>query len=283
VLVMLAETFLEPGAEAVFSQYGFAVYAIATQAVGATAREVAALPATASQPLGHDLDAMAAQVNAATRLVFIANPNNPTGTWLEEAQLREFLASVPGHVVVVIDEAYSEYAQPLGVPQTDGWLEEFPNLVVTRTFSKAYGLAGIRIGYSLSSPQIAGLLNRVRQPFNVNTLALTGALAALQDQQFIRASVASNSAGMRQLRDGLAALGLAVPASAGNFILLDLGRPAAPVFQALLQRGIIVRPVANYGLPNHLRITLGTAAQNQRCLAALAEVLDTEESTHADR
>lgn len=274
VLVLLAEAFLTPGVNAVFSQYAFAVYPIATQATGADAHIAPALSAKASQPLGHDLEAMRGLVNDQTRLVFIANPNNPTGTWLEDADLLGFLEALPDTALVVVDEAYHEYAAALGVPDATRWLSRFPNLVVTRTFSKAYGLAGIRAGYCLSSPRVADLLNRVRQPFNLNSLALAGASAALGDSDFIARSVRENAAGMALLSEGLQALGIAVPASAGNFLLVDLGRPSGPVFEGLLRRGVIVRPVANYGLPGHLRITVGTTQQVQRLLAALRDVLE---------
>ena len=274
-LVLLAQTFLAPGREAVFSQYAFAVYPIATQAAGAEARVVPALGPDSEQPLGHDLDAMAAAITPETRIVFIANPNNPTGTWVDEPTLKAFLDRVPPDVIVVVDEAYSEYARPLGAPDATEWLAAHDNLVVSRTFSKAYGLAGIRVGYMLSSPAIAELLNRIRQPFNVNQLAMVGAEAALGDVAFIERSVRENAAGRGQLEAGLATFGLSVPRSAGNFVLVDLGRDAAPVDEALLRAGVIVRPVANYGLPQHLRITVGTEAQNERLLEALGPALDT--------
>jgi histidinol-phosphate aminotransferase len=271
-LALLAESFLGAGREAVFSRYAFAVYPIITQATGATARVASARPASDEQALGHDLEAMLALVNRHTRLVFIANPNNPTGSWLMEPELRGFIEAVPGDTVVVVDEAYYEYGRPLGLPDASQWLHEYPNLVVSRTFSKAYGLAGVRVGYCLSSPAIAGLLGRLRQPFNVNSLALAGAEAALGDQGFIQRSVAANSAGLVQLTSGLQGLGYRPAASAGNFVLVDMGAPAAAINEGLLRRGVIVRPVANYGLPQHLRITIGTEAQNQRLLDALAEV-----------
>jgi len=273
VLVLLAETFLEPGREAVYSQYCFAVYPIATHATGATSRVVDALGVDADQPLGHDLDAMLAAIGPDTRMVFVANPNNPTGTWVKEPALRRFVEGVPGDVIVVVDEAYFEYAVERGAPDASAWVKTFPNLVVSRTFSKAYGLAGIRVGYCVSSPQVADLLNRLRQPFNVNSLALAGAEAALADTAFIERSVRENARGLAQLRKGLEPLGLHAPDSACNFLLLDLGRDAAAVNEALLRRGVIVRPVANYGLPRHLRVTVGTAPQNRRFLDALAEVL----------
>jgi histidinol-phosphate aminotransferase len=272
VLVLLAEAFLTPGLEAVFSQYCFAVYPIACQAAGARARVAAALPADSRQPLGHDLEAMRSLVGGNTRLVFIANPNNPTGTALEEGELREFIEAMPKDVLIVIDEAYHEYAAAAGLPDAARWLGRYPNLVVTRTFSKAYGLAGIRVGYGLSSPAVADLLNRVRQPFNVNSLALAGATAALDDTAFITASVSANAKGVRQLRDGLGQRGFHVVPSGANFVLADMRQGAGDIYEALLHKGIIVRPVGNYGLPNHLRITVGTAEQNAALLCALDEL-----------
>lgn len=267
VLDLVARAFLYPGVEAVFSQYAFAVYPISTQAVGATARVAPA------RNFGHDLAAMAALVNEQTRVVFIANPNNPTGTWLGASELRDFIAALPDWVLVVVDEAYVEYVQEPDYPDTSRWLGDFPNLIVTRTFSKAYGLAGLRVGYGLANPQVADLLNRVRQPFNVNSLALAAAEAALDDPEHLRRSVELNQAGLAQLEVGLRTLGVDYIPSVGNFITLDLGRPAAPVDQALLREGCIVRPLANYGMPNHLRVTVGLAAENQRFLSALGRVL----------
>jgi histidinol-phosphate aminotransferase len=274
VLVLLAEAFLTPGLEAVYSQYCFAVYPIAVQAVGAGARLAPAHGGSAAQPLGHDLQAMQALLGPTTRMVFIANPNNPTGTWLLESELRAFLQAVPENVLVVVDEAYHEYARDRGVPDATLWLDEFPNLVVTRTFSKAFGLAGIRVGYALSSPQVSDILNRIRPPFNVNSLALAGAAAALGDTDFIERSVASNREGVRDLSRSLQELGLRTNPSAANFVLVDLGQASEPAYRFLLGRGIIVRPVSNYGLPTHLRITVGTASQNRLVIAALAAFLE---------
>jgi histidinol-phosphate aminotransferase len=273
VLVLLAEAFLEPGDEAVYSQYCFAIYPLAVAAAGATARIGAARAATGPQPLGHDLDALAALVTARTKLVFLANPNNPTGTWLEEAPLQAFMAALPPQVLVVLDEAYSEYAREHAVPDGTRWLAQFPNLIVVRTFSKAYGLAGLRVGYALSDPEVADLLNRVRQPFNVNSLALSGASAALGDRAHVERTVTTNRAGLLQLRAGLGALGLRVPPSAANFVLAELATEARALFAALQREGVIVRPVGNYGLPNHLRISTGTEAQNARLLAACRRLL----------
>ena len=273
VLVFLAQIFLQPGLEAVFSQYCFAVYPIATQMVGATARVAPALPEDHPMALGHDLRAMFERVNPNTRMVFLANPNNPTGTWLEAGRVRDFIGSLPGHVICVVDEAYTEYAQGETLGDASTWLEEFPNLVVTRTFSKAYGLAGLRVGYALSNPGVADLMNRVRPAFNVNSLGLVAAEAALGDAAFIQQSREMNSAGMQQLEKGLKALGIVTIPSAANFILARFGRTAAELNEALLQRGIIVRPVANYGLDDALRITIGTGEQNQRLLQALKEII----------
>jgi histidinol-phosphate aminotransferase len=266
VLDLIARVFLAPGDAAVFSEHAFAVYPISTQAVGA--RGVV----TPAKDFGHDLDAMAAAIAGDTKVVFIANPNNPTGTYLRRDALYAFLRRAKDSVVVV-DEAYFEYVDELDYPDSLQWLPEFPTLIVTRTFSKAHGLAGLRVGYAVSSPEIADLLNRVRQPFNVNSLALAAAEAALEDDEHLARSVALNLAGLRQLGAAFETRGLAFIPSVGNFLTVDLGRPAGPLYDALLRRGVIVRPVANYGLPNHLRVTVGTAEQNEIFLRALDTVL----------
>ena len=273
VLVMLAEAFLTPETEAVYSQYGFAVYPIAVQATGARAKVAAAFDNLHPMALGHDLGEMARLVNEHTRLVFVANPNNPTGTWVEADALKSFIASLPSHVIAVVDEAYIEYVEEEGFPDSSQWLRNFPNLVVTRTFSKAYGLAGLRVGYALSSPAIAGLLNRVRQAFNVNSIALAAARAALDDKAHLDESVRVNREGMSQLEAGLDRLGLRRYSSRGNFILVDCGRPAGSIYEAMLRQGVIVRPVGNYQLPTHLRLTIGTRLQNERMLAALQKAM----------
>lgn len=273
VLDMVARVFLGPGIEAIFSEHAFAVYPICTQAVGATARVSKAQDGTRGPRFGHDLEAMASLVNDRTRVVFVANPNNPTGTMLSREELEEFLERMPPHVIVVVDEAYFEYATDPDYPDALQWLPRFPNLVVTRTFSKAYGLAALRVGFGVSHPQIADLLNRVRHPFNVNSLALEAAEAALGDREHLAASLEVNHKGMVQLTEGLRSLGLDFVPSHGNFLLVDLGRPAAEIDSALLRRGCITRPVANYGLPSHLRVTVGLAHENERFLTSLAEVL----------
>lgn len=274
VLVFLAQAFLQPGLEAVFSQYAFAVYPIATQMVGATAKIAPALPVDhPAMPLGHDLRGLFERVGEKTRLVFVANPNNPTGTWLDGERLKDFVGSLPPHVICVVDEAYTEYAESNTLGDASTWLEEFPNLVVTRTFSKAYGLAGLRVGYALSNPGIADLLNRVRPAFNVNAPALAAARAALDDHEFIAETRRMNSAGKQQLSEGFEKLGLTVIPSAANFLLVGFDRPGAELNEPLLERGVIVRPVGNYGLDNYLRITIGTRRQNERLLSALSEVI----------
>ncbi len=267
VLDLIARVFLQPGAESVFSEHAFTVYSIATQCVGATARIAKA------RDYGHDLDAMASLVNDQTRVVWIANPNNPTGTWLPADALKSFIGALPRACMVVVDEAYTDYVSEPDFPNTTHWIEAFPNLIVTRTFSKAHGLAALRIGYGISDARVADLLNRVRQPFNVNALAQVAAIAAISDREHVRASVELNRAGMRQLTGAFERLGLAYIPSVGNFVTVDLGRSASPINDALLRRGVIVRPVGNYGLPNHLRISIGLADENARFIAALEEVL----------
>jgi len=271
VLELVARALLGPGTSAVYSEHAFAVYPLATQATGAIGISV---PARA---YGHDLAAMRDALRDDTRVVFIANPNNPTGTLLGAEALHGFLAALPGHVAVVLDEAYGEFLdEALRAPSVD-WLAEFPNLILTRTFSKAYGLAGLRVGYALAHREVADLLNRVRQPFNVNSLALAGATAALDDGEFIAHSKAVNDAGMAQLLEGCQRLGLGHIPSYGNFVCIEVGGDAdaaMQVYQALLRKGIIVRPVANYGLPTFLRVSIGLPEQNTRFLAALADVLE---------
>jgi len=267
ILELVARAYLAPGLNAVFSEHAFAVYPIVTQAIGATAHVVPA------KDWGHDLPGMLGAIDDQTRVVFLANPNNPTGTWFSAQALNEFLQDVPEHVLVVLDEAYIEYAEGSELPDGVEFLSAYPNLLVSRTFSKAYGLAALRVGYSLSSAVVADILNRVRQPFNVNSLALAAACAALQDTDYLAESRRLNDAGMQQLQDGFRNLGLKWIASKGNFIAVDLGQVAAPVYQGLLREGVIVRPVANYGMPNHLRITIGLPVENTRLLEALAKVL----------
>ncbi len=267
VLDMIARVFLWSGRESLFSQYAFAVYPISSMAVGATLRMAPAAE------YGHDLAAMQQMITDQTGVIWIANPNNPTGTRLDGSALRAFIESVPSQVIIVVDEAYFEYARGDDYADASQWLGDFPNLVVTRTFSKAYGLAALRVGYGLSHPDVADLLNRVRQPFNVDSFAQAAALAALQDQDYLRRSVELNERGMQQLLEGVRRLGLDFIPSAGNFLTIDLGRDAGPVDQALLRLGVVTRPVANYGLPNHLRVSIGLEHENARFIDALERVL----------
>ena len=268
VLELLARTFVSSNDEVIFSQYAFAVYPLVTQAIGAKA-----VIAPASD-FGHDLDAMTTLISEKTKLIFIANPNNPTGTALAPKQVETFLKQVPESVIVVLDEAYVEYTTQQF--NTVAWLAGYPNLVITRTFSKAYGLAALRVGYSLSSPEIADCLNRIRQPFNVNSLALVAAVAALADKDYVEQSRQLNEAGLKQYVTGFEQLGLTYIPSKGNFITVDVKRNADSIYQSLLQQGVIVRPIANYGLPQHLRISVGLGEENQRCLDALAIALEQE-------
>ena len=266
VLEMVARAFLSPATNAVYAQHAFAVYPLATQATGARGIEVPA------REFGHDLDAMLRAIDRDTRVVFVANPNNPTGTFVEPGAMHAFLRQVPANVVVVIDEAYQEYLPADLQADSVGWLREFPNLVITRTFSKIYGLAGLRLGYALAHEAVSDLMNRVRQPFNANSIALVAAQAALDDEAFVRRSREVNFAGMAALTAGFKRLELAYIPSVGNFVTVRVG-DGAEVFRRLLRRGVIVRPIAGYGLPAHLRVTIGTEAENARLLQALEESL----------
>lgn len=274
VLELIARAFLTQGRSAVMSEFAFAVYPIVSQATGAEVRIAKANPPEhADMPYGHNLQNLLEKISATTQLVFIANPNNPTGTWLGKDELLSFLQQVPPQVIVVIDEAYTEYVEDPEFPDAIAWLEQFPNLIVTRTFSKIYGLAGLRVGYAASSPEIADILNRVRQPFNVNALALAAATAALADDGFLQQSKTVNSAGLQQWFAACAEENWDYIPTVGNFITIDLKRLAGPIYEALLREGVIVRPIGGYGLPRHLRITIGTETQNQRCISALKKVL----------
>jgi len=274
VLELIARAFLTNEHSAVFSQYAFAVYPIVTQAIGAKANVANAYPADhPTMPYGHDLDSIYNAIDDLTRIVFIANPNNPTGTWLDINALTDFLNKVPETIIVVLDEAYYEYMPDELKPDSNGLLKQFDNLILTRTFSKMYGLAGLRIGYSVSHPDVADIINRVRQPFNANLIAQEAALASLSDEQHVANSIASNTLGLKQLANGFTQLGLTNIPSIGNFITVDVKQNAMPIYDALLHEGVIVRPVANYQLPNHLRITVGTESQNERALGALEKVL----------
>lgn len=266
VLELVARAFLSPACEAVFSQHAFAVYPLVTLATGARGITVPA------RDFGHDLSAMLAAVTSATRVIFIANPNNPTGTLLGKAELLDFLHRVPRHVLVVLDEAYDEYLSDERKSEAISWLAGFDNLIVTRTFSKAYGLAGLRVGYALAHAGVADMMNRVRQPFNVNSLAQEAAAAALEDHDFVARSRALNDAGMAQMYAGLDALQLRYIPSFGNFVSFHV-KDAASVNRSLLERGVIVRPVFAYDMPDWLRVSIGLPEENARFLGTLQSIL----------
>ena len=267
LLDLVARVFLSPTENAVISRHTFIVYPIAINALGAELRVAEA------KNFGHDLDAMAKLVDANTRLIFIANPNNPTGNWLGIAEIEKFLYQIPDNVIVVLDEAYHEYVDKLDYASGLAILKKFPNLIVSRTFSKAYGLAGLRVGYCVSNQEIADLLNRLREPFNVNSLALAAAEAVLDDAEYLTKGIELNREGIKQLEMGLRNLGLSFIESAGNFILVDFARDAMPIYQAFLREGIILRPVGVYELPTFLRVSVGLPDQNARFLEACKKVL----------
>lgn len=270
ILELAARSLVSPGQSVVYSQYSFAVYPLATQAVGARAVVVAA------KDFGHDLPAMRAAMTDDTRLVFVANPNNPTGTFIEGEQIAAFIDSVPAHVVIVLDEAYTEYLSPSQRYDAFAWVAKHPNLIVSRSFSKAYGLAGLRIGFGIAQPGLTDLMNRLRQPFNVNSLAQAAAIAALQDEAFLTKSAEINARGYRQLTAAFDQMHITYVPSVGNFVLFRAGdgeNAGATVNLALLKQGIIVRPVGNYGLPQWLRVSIGLPEENEAFLVALKSVL----------
>jgi histidinol-phosphate aminotransferase len=267
VLELAARAFLRPGDSAVYSQHAFMVYPLAVQAMGARHIQVPA------RDFGSDIAAMAAAVEPDTKILFVANPNNPTGTFTPWSEIRGLLERVPRHVLVVLDEAYGEYLPDALRSPTPQWVAQHPNLVVTRTLSKAYGLAGLRVGFAVADVEVAEVMNRVRQPFNVNHLAMVAATAALDDDEFIEKSRAVNAAGLAQLEAGFKRLGLGYIPSHGNFITVHVGA-AEHVYKSMLAEGVIVRPIAGYGLPEHLRVTVGLPEHNQRFLAALERAID---------
>jgi len=275
VLELVARAFLSAQTSAVYAQHAFAVYPLATQATGARGIEAPA------RDFGHDPKALLEAIDDDTRVLFIANPNNPTGTLLKPDELLALIERVPDSVIVVLDEAYSEYLPEELRADSFAWIKRFPNLVVTRTFSKAYGLAGLRVGYAVASAQVADMLNRVRQPFNVNSLAQAAAIAALEDQAFLDECLEINRKGMEQITAGLKRLDLAYIPSYGNFVTFRIP-PATPsgdkgsataIYQSLLRKGVIVRPVGNYGMPEHLRVSIGLEQENSVFLAALENVI----------
>ena len=266
ILELAARAFLHTGCEAIYSQHAFAVYPLVTQAVGATGVVVTA------KNYCHDLDGFLKAITPKTRLIFIANPNNPTGTLIAKDALKAFLKQVPAHVLVVLDEAYDEYLSLAHQSEAIGWLSEFDNLIISRTFSKAYGLAGLRIGFGLMQADVADVLNRVRQPFNVNSIAQAAAIASLADDDFVARSYAANQAGMVQLTQGFKQLGLEYIPSFANFVSFKVAN-AAQVNQQLLKNGVIVRPIANYEMPEYLRVSIGLFSENARFLEVLEKIL----------
>ena len=266
VLELAARAFLTHADSAIYSQHAFAVYPLVVQAIGATGIEAPA------RDFGHDLDAMLRAVRPNTRLVFIANPNNPTGTLVRAPQLEAFLSALPRRVLVVLDEAYHEYLSPELRADSMVWLNRFSNLVITRTFSKVYGLAGLRVGYAFAEPGVADLMNRVRQPFNVNSMSLAAAAAALGDTDFVRKSYELNREGMKQITGGLERLRIEYIPSYGNFVSFKV-KDAGAVYRGLLKIGVIVRPIASYGMPDYLRVTIGLESENARFLGSLKQAL----------
>ena len=274
ILELVTRAYLTPQQSAVFSEHSFAVYPIVVQAVGARANVAKALPENHdTMPLGHDAQAMVDSIDADTRIIFIANPNNPTGTWLEPDVLEDMFRQIHDDVIIVLDLAYTEYMSRELRPPIKAWLEKYPNLVITQTFSKVYALAGLRIGYALSNPEIAGVLNRVRQPFNTNLLAQAAALASLDDRDHVLESVALNEQGKAFLQESFDLIGLQYLPSMGNFIAVNVKQDGLALYQKLLLEGVIVRPVANYAMPEYLRVTIGTADQNVRFVDALKKCM----------
>ncbi|MDK2125996.1 histidinol-phosphate transaminase [Parachitinimonas caeni] len=266
ILELAARTFLTADDSVVYAQYSFAVYPLVTQAVGAQGIEVKAVE------YGHDLNAMLEAIQPNTKLVFIANPNNPTGTMCRPGDIVEFLENCPTNVLVLIDEAYTEYLPAEKQCDTIGLMKRFPNLIVSRTLSKAYGLAGLRVGFGLCAPEVADLMNRVRQPFNVNSLAQAAACAALDDSEFLTETVRINNEGMKQITDAFIRLGVSFIPSFGNFVTFHVGDgPALNRF--MLERGVIIRPLASYGMRDSLRVSIGLPAENARFIEVLEQAL----------
>ncbi|MDO4683608.1 MAG: histidinol-phosphate transaminase [Lautropia sp.] len=266
ILELAARALCQAGDEIIYARYAFIVYPLVAQAIGARGIEVP------DRDHGHDLEAMLAAITPKTRLIFLANPNNPTGTFIEGPALLRFLEQVPPQVAVVLDEAYTEYLSPEDRYDALGWVARFPNLIVSRTFSKAYGLAGLRVGFAVAQPPLTDLMGRVRQPFNVSVVALAAAEAVLSDTDYLARSYEVNQAGLKQLSEGFEAMGLPYVPSKGNFVLVKVG-DAAAVNDALLRAGVIVRPVGNYGLPEWLRVSVGLPEQNQVLLDAMKRIL----------
>lgn len=269
ILELVARAYLQAGDEVIYSQHAFAVYALVTQAVGAIGKVVPA------NEYSHDLDGFLKAITPKTKLIFIANPNNPTGTFIKKDVLRSFINSVPKHILIVLDEAYDEYLNSENKSRAINWLTEFEHLIISRTFSKAYGLAGLRIGFGLMHANIADMLNRVRQPFNVNSIAQAAAVASLADDDFVSRSYAANQAGMAQITQGFHKLGLSYINSYANFVSFKINK-AAEVNQQLLKNGVIVRPIANYEMPDYLRVSIGLFSENARFLTVLTQIISSQ-------
>jgi len=267
ILELLAKCFLGPSDEIVFAWPSFAMYPVVTQGMGATAVRV-----PLDGALVHDLRAMRGAVTSRTRLVIVCNPNNPTGTSVGAEDFDRFVASLPEDVVLAIDEAYVEFAKRSDFPDALGWVRRRPGTCTLRTFSKLYGLAGLRVGYAVADPELAGYLERARHPFNVSLAAEAAALAALDDHEHVEKTLRTNAEGMAFLGRELARLGLETWPSDANFLLAE----APPgTYERLLREGVIVRPMEGFGLPNHVRITIGLAEENERLVKALEKILGT--------
>jgi len=266
IIALIARAFFLPGDETIMADQTFSVYKSNADIEGAVSIEVPLVDGV------HDLEGMLSRVNDRTKVIWVCNPNNPTGTIVAEQALRTFLDSVPAHVMVVLDEAYAEYVTDLSYSDGIRLLERYPNLVVLRTFSKIYGLAALRIGYGVASPEVIKLINQVREPFNTSRLAQAAALAALGDQEYVQECRRLNSAGIVQLLGEFKRLGLASFPAHGNFIMVDVRKPAFEVFDALLRRGVIVR-AGHRIYPSYIRVTVGSTEQNNAFIAALEQVL----------
>ncbi len=261
LLGYVATGLLCPGRRAIYPRHAFQAFVNAVQKVGATGIVV-------DEPqLTVDIDAMIRALGSEPHVIYVPNPGNPTGTWVEPQALERLLAAVPPQVVVLLDEAYFEFLPPGSQGDSISWVTQYPNLIVTRTFSKAYGLAGLRVGYAISQPPLADLLRRVRSPFTVTALAQVAAQAALTDQEFLAQTLANNAQSGARLRAGLEQLGYRVLPSATNFVLAHVGDGAGWA-RAMTQQALIVRPVGNYGLPEWVRISIGTPAETERLLVA---------------
>jgi len=267
ILELIVKAYLHQNGTAIISQYAFLTIPLLIQSYGAHMKVVPA------HEWGHDITQMIKAIDKKTRVLFLVNPNNPTGTYTNKKDFELLIESVPANILIVVDEAYCEYISAADYPVVLNYLSRYPNLIITRTFSKIYGLAALRLGYAISSPEIADILNRARLPFNVNSIAAKTAIAALEDQAHVKKSVLLNQQGMLQLIEALKKFQLSYIPSIGNFITINVG-DAVKAYQSLLQTGVIVRPLTAYGMPQHIRVTIGTTEQNDRFLAALKNLLD---------